>query len=198
MGLLSINADPIKSREHILISSLISYAWNKGNDLDLAILIQQVQKPPFDKVGILDLDTFFPGKDRMSLSILLNNLLASPVFQAWLEGDPLDIQQLLYTSSGKPKLSILSIAHLSDSERMFFVTLLLNEFLSWTRRQSGTGSLRTLLYMDEIAGFFPPIAIPPSKVPMLTLLKQARSFNTCPNFPLRKQAGPRSTIHRNC
>lgn len=176
LGLLGIAADPIKSREHILISTIIDRAWNNGTDLDIAAIIQQVQKPPFDKIGALDTDTFFPQKERMALSISLNNLLASPGFQAWLEGDPLDIQQLLYTKEGKPKLSILSIAHLSDSERMFFVTLLLNEMIAWMRKQSGTSNLRALLYMDEIFGFFPPTAMPPSKLPMLTLLKQARAF----------------------
>lgn len=176
LGLLGISADPIKSREHILISTLIQQAWQNGKNLDIATLIQQVQKPPFTKVGALDIDTFYPQKDRMALSISLNNLLASPGFQAWMEGQPLNIGDLLYTKKGKPRLSIISIAHLSDSERMFFVTLLLNEFVTWMRRQSGTSSLRALLYMDEIFGFFPPIAAPPSKLPMLTLLKQARAF----------------------
>lgn len=176
LGLLGIDADPIKSREHILISTIIQSAWQNGINLDIAALIQQVQKPPFSKIGALDIDTFYPPKDRMGLSISLNNLLASPGFQAWMEGQPLDIAQLLYTNKGKPKLSIISIAHLPDSERMFFVTLLLNEFVTWTRRQPGTSSLRALLYMDEIFGFFPPIATPPSKLPMLTLLKQARAF----------------------
>ena len=164
LGLLGISADPIKSREHILISTIIGRAWKNGTDLDFAI-IQQVQKPPFDKIGALDTDTFFPPKDRMALSISLNNLLASPGFEAWMEGDPLDIQQLLYTKEGKPKLSILTIAHLSDSERMFFVTLLLNEMISWMRKQPGTSNLRALLYMDEIFGYFPPNGMPPSKIP---------------------------------
>ncbi len=176
LGLLGIGADPIKSREHILISTIIDQAWQAGKSLDIATLIQQVQKPPFSKIGALDVDTFYPPKDRMSLSISLNNLLASPGFRAWMEGVPLDIKELLYTKAGKPKLSIISIAHLTDAERMFFVTLLLNEFLAWMRRQPGTSSLRTLLYMDEIFGFFPPTAMPPSKLPMLTLLKQARAY----------------------
>lgn len=176
LGLLGIAADPIKSREHILISTIIDHAWQKGADLDIASLIQQVQKPSFNKIGALDIDTFFPPKDRLALSISLNNLLASPGFQAWMEGEPLDIKQLLHTKEGKPKLSILSIAHLSESERMFFVTLVLNELLSWMRRQPGTSSLRAILYMDEIFGYFPPTSMPPSKMPMLRLLKQARAF----------------------
>ena len=154
----------------------MGHAWEQGKDLTIASLIQLIQKPHFVKIGALELNTFYPQKERMELSIRLNNLLASPTFQAWMEGEPLDIKQLLYTDKGKPKLSIISIAHLSDSERMFFVTLLLNEVLTWMRKQSGTSNLRALLYMDEIFGFFPPTATPPSKLPMLTLLKQARAF----------------------
>lgn len=176
LGLIGIRADPIKSREHILLSTLIEQAWRKGQDLDLADLIAQVQKPPFEKIGAMDINTFFPAKERLALSISLNNLLASPGFAAWMEGESFDIVNLLHTKEGKPKISILSIAHLSDAERMFFVTLLLNEIISWMRRQSGTSSLRALLYMDEIFGYFPPTSMPPSKTPMLTLLKQARAF----------------------
>lgn len=176
LGLLNIDANPLKSREFILISTIIQQAWENGKDLDIAALIQHVQKPPFTKMGAMDLDTFYPPKDRMELSIRLNNLLASPGYQAWMQGDPLDVKQLLYTHAGKPKLSIISIAHLSDPERMFFVTLLLNEIITWMRKQPGTSSLRALLYMDEIFGFFPPTAMPPSKLPMLTLLKQARAY----------------------
>lgn len=176
LGLLGIAADPIKSKEHILIATLIDNAWKKGQDVDIPLLIQQVQKPPFDKIGALDVDTFFPPKERMALSISLNNLLASPGFAAWMQGEPLDITKLLYTDEGKPKLSIISIAHLTDPERMFFVTLLLNQLLVWVRKQPGTSSLRALLYMDEVFGFFPPVAMPPSKTPMLTLLKQARAY----------------------
>ena len=176
LSLIGIEADPVKSREHILISTLIGQSWEKGINVDLPMLIQQIQKPPFDKIGVLDLNTFFPAKERIALSVSLNNLLASPGFQAWMEGEPLDIKQMLYTKEGKPKLSILSIAHLSDNERMFFVTLFLNELLAWMRRQPGTSSLRAILYMDEIFGYFPPVANPPSKLPLITLLKQARAF----------------------
>jgi len=176
LGLLGINADPLKSKEHILIASLLTKRWQEGVDLDLPSLIKEVQQPPFDKIGVLALDDFYPPKERLALSISLNNLLASPGFSNWLIGEPLNIQNLLYTDDGKPKHSIITIAHLNDSERMFFVTLLLNEIIAWTRKQSGTSSLRALLYMDEIYGFFPPIATPPSKQPMLTLLKQARAF----------------------
>ena len=142
----------------------------------MAGLIAAVQKPPFDKVGAFDLDTFFPAKERLELAMAINNLLASPGFAAWMEGEPLDVQRLLFTPEGKPRISIISIAHLDDAERMFIVTLVLNELIAWMRTQSGTSSLRALFYMDEIFGYFPPTANPPSKPPMLTLLKQARAF----------------------
>ncbi len=176
LGLLGINADPVQSREHILLSNILDRAWRDGRSLDIAGLIQEIQKPPFDRVGVFDLETIYPAKDRLGLALALNNLIASPGFAAWMEGEPLDIQRLLYSAEGKPRISILSIAHLSDAERMFFVTILLNEMLAWVRSQSGTSSLRALLYMDEIFGYFPPTANPPSKTPMLTLLKQARAF----------------------
>ncbi|MFH0909455.1 MAG: ATP-binding protein [bacterium] len=176
LGLMGVDADPVQSREHILLSNILDRAWREGRSLDIAAVIQDIQKPPFEKIGVFDLESFFPAKDRLGLAMQLNNLLASPGFSAWMEGEPLDIQRLLYTAEGKPRLSILSIAHLSDAERMFFVTVLLNEIVAWTRAQSGTSSLRALLYMDEIYGYFPPTANPPSKGPMLTLLKQARAF----------------------
>ena len=142
----------------------------------MAGVIHAVQSPPFQKVGVLDLETFFPAKDRFTLAMKLNNLLASPGFAAWMEGEPMDVGGLFSTREGKPRLSIISIAHLSDNERMFFVTILLNEVLAWVRSQPGTSSLRAILYMDEIFGYFPSTSNPPSKVPMLTLLKQARAY----------------------
>ncbi len=176
LALAGIDSDPMQGREHILLSQLVQRAWSAGQDLDLAGVIQGVQRPPFDKVGVLDLESFYPAKDRGGLALALNNVLASPGAAAWAEGEPLDIQKLLWTPAGKPRIAVLSIAHLSDAQRMFFVTTLLSEVLAWMRTQSGTGSLRALVYMDEIFGYFPPSAAPPSKLPMLTLLKQARAF----------------------
>jgi len=176
LGLIGKEADPIKSREHILLSTILDNAWRQGIDLDLAALIQQVQTPAASKIGVMDLDSFYPAKDRFELAMLINNLLAAPGFSAWMEGEALDIGQMLYGPSGKPRMSIFSIAHLGDAERMFFVSLLLNQVLAWMRQQPGTTSLRAMLYMDEIFGFFPPVANPPSKQPLLTLLKQARAF----------------------
>ena len=176
LGLLGIEADPIQSREHILLSTILDSTWQKGEDLDLTAVIHAIQSPPVAKIGVMDVDSFFPSKDRFALAMKMNNLLAAPGFQAWLEGEALDVQQLLYTSAGKPRLAIFSIAHLSDAERMFFVTLLLSQMVGWMRTQSGTTSLRAILYMDEIFGYFPPVANPPSKLPLMTLLKQARAF----------------------
>jgi hypothetical protein len=176
LGMLGIQADPVQSREHILLATIFAAAWKQGRDLDLAALIQAVQTPPVSRIGVLDLEAFYPSKERFALSMSLNNLLASPGFEAWLEGEPLDIAALLHTPQGKPRISIFSIAHLGDAERMFFVSLLLNQTLGWMRAQSGTTSLRAIVYMDEIFGYFPPVANPPSKQPLLTLLKQARAY----------------------
>jgi len=176
LALLGIEADPINSREHILLSAILDALWRKGQSPDLAGVIQAVQKPPFDKIGVFDLESFYPAKERMGLALRINGLLASPGFEAWLQGDPLDIQKLLYTATGQPRVAIISIAHLSDAERMFVVTLITNELVAWMRRQSGTTSLRALFYMDEVFGYFPPAAMPPSKLPLLTLMKQARAF----------------------
>ncbi len=176
LGLLGIKADPIQSREHILLSTILDLAWREGRDLDLPGLIQAIQAPPVSKVGVLDLEAFYPANDRFQLAMTLNNLLAAPGFATWMEGEALDIDRMLYTAEGKPRISIFSIAHLSDAERMFFVSLLLNQVLGWMRGQSGTTSLRAIVYMDEIFGFFPPVANPPSKAPLLTLLKQGRAF----------------------
>jgi hypothetical protein len=175
LALAGITADPVQSREHVLLSALLDSAWRSGRSLDLAAIIQQVQQPPFSRLGVLDLESFYPSKDRFALAMALNNLLASPGFEAWLDGVPLDIDALLWNPAGKPRVSIFSIAHLNDAERMFFVSLLLNQLLAWVRRQSGASTLRALFYMDEIFGYFPPVANPPSKQPLLTLLKQARA-----------------------
>lgn len=176
LALLGVVADPLTSREHILLSNILDNAWKDGKDLSLEELIRLIQTPPITKVGVIALDTFFPPVDRIKLSMTLNNLLASPAFAGWLDGQSLNIRELLFGKEGRSRTSIISIAHLSDSERMFFVTILLNELVSWMRTQPGTGSLRAIFYMDEVFGYFPPSSNPPSKPPMLTLLKQARAF----------------------
>ncbi len=177
LGLIGLkDIDPVRSREHILLSNIFESNWSQGKDLELASLIMQVQTPPFKKLGVFDINTFFPEKDRFELAMLLNNILAAPTFQSWIEGEPLDVQRLLYTADGRPRHTIFYIAHLPESERMFFVTLLFSAIETWMRTQSGTTSLRALIYFDEIFGYLPPVSNPPSKEPMLRLLKQARAF----------------------
>ncbi len=176
LALLGIDADPLTSREHILISRVLEEKWSRGESLDIPSLIEMIRVPPFRSVGVLDLETFYPTNARMDLVLRLNNLVAAPSFVPWMEGDPLDAGSFLYTADGRPRASIFTISHLSDRERMFFVSLLLNEVLGWVRTQPGTSSLRAILYMDEIFGFFPPVMNPPSKTVLLTLLKQARAY----------------------
>ncbi len=177
LGLVGLkDIDPVRSREHILLSNIFEHAWSQGRDLDLTELILQIQNPPFEKLGVLDLEKFFPEKERTELSILLNNILAAPTFQSWIEGEPLDIDRLLFGPDGKPRHSVFYIAHLSDEERMFFVTLLYSAVETWMRKQKGSTTLRAILYFDEIFGYLPPVKNPPSKTPMLRMLKQARAF----------------------
>ena len=176
LSLLGIEADPLTSRDHILLATIIGHAWSEGRDLSLSDLIQQIQQPSVTHVGVMGLESFYPEKDRFAFATRLNNLLAAPGFAAWLAGEPLDIGSLLFNAQGKPRVSVISIAHLDDAERMFVVSLILGEVVAWMRSQPGTTSLRALIYMDEVFGYLPPVATPPSKLPLLTLFKQARAF----------------------
>jgi hypothetical protein len=176
LALIGVEADPVESREYILLAQLISRSWMAGESLTLEDLIGRIISPTFKKIGVLPLEGFYPQADRFKLATKFNSILASPTFSAWMEGDDLDIQRLLYDKNGKAKISIFSISHLNDDERMFFVTIFLNKYIAWMRRQSGTSALKTIFYMDEIFGFFPPTKNPPSKEPMLLMLKQARAF----------------------
>jgi len=176
LSLIGITADPLDSKEYILLAQIITKSWLAEEEISIETLIGKIINPSFKKIGVLPLETFYSQNDRFKLATKFNSLLASPSFSLWLKGDTLDIQKLLYDEKGKAKVAIFSISHLNDDERMFFVTLLLNKYIAWMRRQSGTSALKTLLYMDEIFGFFPPTKNPPSKEPMLLLLKQARAF----------------------
>ena len=176
LGLVGIQAEPGKSREHVLLATILKHAWDAGESLDLAGLVVRIQDPPFTKLGVLGLEQFFPKKERFELAVAYNALLATPGFDAWLDGTPLDVGRLLWTKEGKPRIAVLSIAHLDDAQRMFFVSLLLGQMLAWMRTQPGTPALRALFFMDEVVGYFPPVAMPPSKRPLLVLLKQARAF----------------------
>ena len=176
LGLLRVEADPLRSREYILLTTLIERAWRAGKGLSLETLIPAVVDPPFDKLGALSLESVYPRKERSELAMALNNLLASPGFETWREGEPLDVARLLHAADGRPRLSIVYTAHLSDEERLFVTALLLDKVKTWMRQQGGTTQLRALIYMDEIYGYFPPHpANPPTKRPLLTLLKQARA-----------------------
>lgn len=176
LGLVGIEADPLSSREHILLSNLIHHSWSAGKALDLPTLVGLVGNPPIRKLGVFELDQFFPPDDRMKLAMQLNGLLASPSFAAWGQGPALDIQSMLYTADGSPRCAIVTTAHLSDEERQFVTSLVLAKLVTWMRRQSGTTDLRAMLYMDEVAGYLPPTANPPTKKPIMTLMKQARAF----------------------
>lgn len=177
LGLVGYNdIDPLRSREHILLANIFEHAWSNAKPLDMTELVVNVQNPPFDKLGAFAIDSFFPAKERTSLAMTLNNILASPGFQSWREGQPLHIPDFLFSADGRPRQSVFYTAHLSDSERMFFTTLLLSAFETWMRTQNGSSSLRALLYFDEIVGYLPPKDNPPSKTPLLRMLKQARAF----------------------
>ncbi len=177
LGLVGLkDIDPVRSREHILLANIFESAWSQGADLNLEKLILQVQNPPFEKLGVFTLTKFYPEKERFELAMLLNNFLAAPAFQTWLEGQALDIASILYTPEGKPRHSVFYLAHLADAERMFFVTLLYSAIETWMRTQSGSSGLKALVYFDEIVGFLPPVSNPPSKPIILRLLKQARAF----------------------
>lgn len=176
LSLARVDADPVRSTEHALVANVLLHAWSRGAGLDPAGLLRAIQAPPFERLGVMDLESVVPARARQALAVRLNAALASPSMAGMLEGEPLDVARLFRTADGRPRLSILSIAHLTDAERMFFVTALLGEVIAWMRAQEGANQLRAILYMDEIAGFFPPVAAPPSKAPMLTLLKQARAF----------------------
>ncbi len=175
LALAGVTADPVSSPEHILLATIIETWWRDGKDLDLATLVGQIPKPPMRKLGVFEIDTFFPEKERMALAMKLNGLLASPSFASWIEGEPLEMESLL-GSNGKTPAAIIYLAHLSDAERQFLVTLLLSKLVTWFRGLAGTSDLRALVYMDEVFGFAPPTAEPPSKKPILTILKQARAF----------------------
>jgi hypothetical protein len=176
LGLVGLTADPLTSREHILLSNLILNEWTNGRSLDLPTLVGMVLQPPVRKLGVFELDTFFPPSDRQAFAMRLNGLLASPSFGEWMNGPPVDIQQMLFGSDGRPQCAIVTTAHLSEQERQFVTTLVLSKLATWMRRQSGTTDLRALLYMDEVAGYLPPTASPPTKKPIMTLMKQARAF----------------------
>jgi len=176
LATVGINGDPLSSREHILLSNIISHAWSNGETIDLPTLLARVMTPPMRKLGVFELDAFYPPNDRTAFAMKLNGVLASPSFQTWITGDPIDIQKMLFGPDGKPRCAVVTTAHLSDEQRQSATSLVLAKLVTWMRRQSGTTDLRALLYMDEVAGYLPPTANPPTKKPIMLLMKQARAF----------------------
>jgi hypothetical protein len=176
LALVGIDAEPGTSRDHVLLSTIVEHLWQSGQKVDFGTLVRTIPTPPIDRVGFLDLENFYPAGDRFQLATRLNTVAAAPGFEAWLEGEPLDVGRLLWTAAGKPRVAVVSIAHLAEAQRMAFVTLLAGQAVSWMRSQGGTSSLRALFLMDEVFGYVPPVANPPSKTPILTLMKQARAY----------------------
>ncbi|MFN9368057.1 MAG: ATP-binding protein, partial [Planctomycetia bacterium] len=176
LALVGIDAEPGKSREHVLLSAIVDALWKGGTKVDFGALVRAIPAPPIERIGFLDLENFYPAGERFQLAGRLNTVAAAPGFEAWLDGEPLDVGRLLWTPAGKPRVAVVSIAHLADPQRMAFVTLLAGAAVSWMRSQGGTSSLRALFLMDEVFGYLPPTANPPSKTPILTLLKQARAY----------------------
>lgn len=177
LALLGLDADPLTSREYLLLVQLVTTAWQQGQTPTLVDLVRQVASPPFQAVGALPLEDFFPQRERQALMVRLNGLLASPKFAAWRTGEPLDPGALFRAPDGRPRLSVYSVAHLSDEERLFAVAQLLERVKGWMRKQSGVQGVRAVVLLDEIFGYFPPApANPPTKPPLLSLLKQARAF----------------------
>jgi DNA helicase HerA-like ATPase len=176
LALVGIEGEPGRSREHVLLSTILDTLWKSGQKVDFGTLVRAVPAPPIERVGFLDLENFFPAGDRFALASRLNTVAAAPGFDAWLDGEPLDFGRLLWTPEGRPRVAVVSIAHLADAQRMAFVTLLAGAAVSWMRSQGGTSSLRALFLMDEVFGYLPPTANPPSKTPLLTLMKQARAY----------------------
>ncbi len=176
LGLVGVEADPLQSKEHILIARIFEHVWRAGEQIDLPALIRLLQKPPFKQVGAFELETFFPEKERFTLARSLNNLIAAPGFENWQEGTPLDVETLLYADDGRPRASIFYLAHLNDAQRAFFITMFLEAARDWLRAQSGSTDLRALIYFDEVFGYFPPYPKnPPTKTPLMALIKQGRA-----------------------
>ncbi|HEV8232865.1 MAG TPA: hypothetical protein VGQ75_11005, partial [Thermoanaerobaculia bacterium] len=176
LGLAGIEAGEVSDPRTALLALTLEDWWRKGRSPSLADFVSLVENPPFSRVGAVELDAFLPREKRRELALALNNLLASPDFASWREGEPLDPDKLARGDSGGPACNLFYLAHLDDRERMFFVSRFLDRLWSWTRTLTGTADLRALLYFDEVMGFLPPVAEPPSKRPMLSLLKQGRAF----------------------
>lgn len=176
MGLAGKKTDPVRDPAHVVLSRILHDAWKAGESIDLSTLVLRLVDPPFAKVGVFPLDRFFPPDDRMDLAMAFNAILSAPSFGAWRTGVHLDPARLLDADGDRTPVSVFALAHLEEAERQFFVSLLLSRLLSWSRAQPGTDGLRALVFLDEASGYIPPHPYnPPSKAPLLTLMKQARA-----------------------
>jgi hypothetical protein len=174
LALVGIVDDSQRSRDHVLLSNIIKTAWQSRQDLTLPNLIKLIQQPNIAHIGAFDMEQFYPAGERLQLALALNNLLASLSFEALLTGEAINIDDILHGPIGKPKVSVISIAHLAEHERMFFVSELLSELISWMRTQADTNSLRAMLFVDELADYFPSRFNLPSKRALSTLMKYGR------------------------
>ena len=175
LGLIGRVADPLTDPSAILLARLLGDAFAAGRTLPLEALVTAVVDPPFEYVGQLTLEDFLPRDERLKLARALNAVLSSPAFAPWRQGVPLDVEGWLRPGPRTPVV-VVYLAHLDDAQRMFFVTLLLHAVVAWSRRLPGSSALRALVYFDEVMGYLPPHPRnPPSKAPVITLLKQARA-----------------------
>ncbi len=183
LGLVGRTSDPVRDPAHIVLSHVLEAAWRAGEDPDLEALIVRLVDPPFAKVGVFPVDTFFPPDDRLKLAMQLNGVVASPSFAAWTRGVSLDLDAWLGDAHGLPAayggrtpVHVVSLAHLADGPRQFFLSLLLSRLRAWSRKMPGTSGLRAVLFFDEVAGYLPPHPHqPPTKAPLLSMMKQARA-----------------------
>jgi DNA helicase HerA-like ATPase len=176
LGLVGRPSDPVKDPAHVVLSHLVDEKWREGEGVDLSTLVLQLVDPPFEKVGLFPVDTFFDPDARMELAMRFNALLSAPSFASWRTGEALDLDERLAESDRRTPVSVFNVAHLQDAQRQFFISLLLSRLLAWSRRQPGTSRLRGLVFFDEVSGYLPPYPHnPATKAPLLTLMKQARA-----------------------
>lgn len=175
--MIGVPSNPLQSKQHTFLATIIQHRLRTGKSCTIIDVLNDVGDPPFEYLGFLSLEEVLPKASRGKLAAKLNNLLAAPGFQTWREGVSIDIPKLLTAPPGKTPVVIYSVAHLvDDGERTFAISMFLEEMVSWMRTQPGTKELTTCLLLDEMHGVMPPHpANPPTKKPLLTMLKQARA-----------------------
>jgi hypothetical protein len=178
LRLVGRDPDATRSRDHVVLSVFAERRLRAGETAGVASLLEDVRNPPLDRLGAMSIDEFMPKRDRLSLATALNTLLASPTFESWRTGAPLDIASWVAPrADGRTPAVIVSVAHLDDDERALVLGIILDQLLAWVRTLTGTSHLRALLVFDEVYGFIPPQpANPATKRPLVSLIKQARAF----------------------